>query len=589
MSPYGALLVIRILIFVSENARTAQAQPRAAEVACRNRSRGAACSYEAPDGQLAGGVYQSEGAGQSPALVWGHCYGLDTAAGARHSPTAAAPRIVLFCLHDGTQLEEATLNQGVTPVRVPDHLAANGTSSVAKEETSLAEVVFWVANGGWILLAVLAGVLCVSVCVCVAVIYQCFRDEADGGTYVVSVPVGAKVAGHLPGILPTPLQYARAGFGKRGGHQPSSVEARKKPCGVTAKPRPLAGKSVTKAPRRPGKSEKAERAKPPPIGKGEDASASADRDEDAEHYDITRELREAATLFDDQEVVPFRGVGAQQTSSSAASSSGTSSAAGHGHGSRRAKPQVVAESRGLQRASAPEPLELSPDDPVPRLLGPSKPNTPVGLPLPPSSTLADLKAVHAQAQALAAQRDGMAAEHPSSSMAAVDSSPGGFQEEDGFLASPQQRNRLEEAVSTSARQRKRSASRSRHSSAERSGGDGLGGRFRRSPLGGGDDLEAASFLAPADEDESPAQPMAAREVPQPRAPARSRRPQDELSGVTLGKSADILVTTAPASKWDDMETDMTRCLEEMDDEVSESPFQTSSTGRQGSSRGLALR
>lgn len=119
----------------------------------------------------------------------------------------------------------------------------------------------------------------------------------------------------------------------------------------------------------------------------------------------------------------------------------------------------------------------------------------------------------------------------------------------------------EEAVATSARQRKRSSSRGKRSKRSRS-------------LGRGVDLEAASLVAPEDDDAMPAQPMSARDH-DPTAQLTARRRDCGGGGHW-------------ATKWQAMEEDMSRCLDDAGD-VDEAPFHTGSSRGLGAPSGLALR
>jgi len=234
-------------------AAVVQAQPRAAEIACKGMARGSACHYDAP-GRLGSDDVE---------VAWGHCYALDhwsdgNGGVARVSDGVSAG--ALLCLQDGSYSFAAAGSQPAAPAS-----SANRTS--AEEAGQASQLIDWVADGGWILLAVLAGVLCIAVVVCFFAASYVFRDPGRAGLAArVSVEWAVGTAGKRR-MLPRGPPMWRGGMAR-----------------AARKGRRRAALGAKSAGRTPGGG---------PVGgaEGERCQSVIAAAEDG--YDIERELREA--------------------------------------------------------------------------------------------------------------------------------------------------------------------------------------------------------------------------------------------------------------------------------------------------------
>lgn len=498
-------------------------QPRDAEVACRQRARGAPCSYEAPSDHPAG-ASQRSGEGPQPFIVWGRCFELSLWRQVAATGTASGPAnsaSALLCLYDGGRGEQAE-------DELESHSAGLQSASSAEDANRLEEVVIWVMEGGWLILSVLSGIMCCCMALCIGTAYYYFRDSAGAQasrTYTIRMPASWSIPGTSPVTAPSPW-HTRASCAKRG-RQQRSVPCRK---GAAEAGRLARGGRVA-----------AGASKAPRAARGAQGSSGEPRpgglaEQQDDVYDIDRELREAA--MDDLEGALFVPASGSRPKgwNSPAKGGDARGAGGAGEQLSQSQAQGGSQKRGaesrkvLERASAPPPLRLPEEH--------------------------EEEGAEAQ-RAVAAPQGPSQVQSPAEGARDSSASPHAHDLFQGSLG------RLEEAVATSARQKKRSSSR--------------GHRSRRTrKQAAGEDLEAASLMAPGEDDDTlPSQPMSARDSYDSTTPLTARR--HDPGG--------------RFSKWQAMEADMSQCLEDTA-AVDDSPFQTGSSRRMGSSSsssGLVLR
>lgn len=328
-----------------------QAQPRAAEVACRALPRGHACTYAVHAASDA-----SDDAGSAisvaSARVQGHCY--EVPRGSDGSLDAAMLQLVLMCLHDNK------------PVDLFTEVIGLGEDNSTQLLDQIGRIVDWmVDDGGWLMLLLGCATLCFLVCVCTCIAVRCLTEEEGAMGHIRVEYHGA----------PTwdPWQWGWGGAARRGPKRRTQAPSKAAKAQWFCMDARMASGLVGKTAQRSRDKKAVGRPRPPPKAKTRTASVGDSRPSKAEKkggIDIDQELRDAGLVPEDD---------GEDLEAPAADSR-----------IRAAAPRVARDASGrrygapsrLRPAVAPSPLALPEEAPltVPRLAGPPAPSTPVHSP-----------------------------------------------------------------------------------------------------------------------------------------------------------------------------------------------------------------
>jgi len=322
----------------------AGAQPRAAQLACRGLVLGQVCSYSATDGIADAADAGGASNGVDKAITWGHCYNLerwrDGGAGTKDFTGTLRLETVAACLTDGP----FTHPQGDP---LPKNATQNGFQTQTAAGTSRgADMVAWVARGGWRVIAASAAALYFAVCLCSCVAVRFLREKGERADFVSRVPVVLGVGG----TARTPWRVTRAvapwAVGRRGrGSLPWSAAAR-------SLGHPAVGRQRLRRQRRQTRDPRFSLPPPPPR----------EPPPPSDHYDIDAELRAAGLVYDDAVKDP------------SLLANGTTFVA-----NKESLPQGR-QRKSLRPAPPPPMIERTGEEMehVPQLCGPPLPVTPVG-------------------------------------------------------------------------------------------------------------------------------------------------------------------------------------------------------------------